>query len=216
MTLTSLSTHTTAGEMSDRVMWVYTHTNTTDLYEVVATLKAADLANWFHTMVASVQNALVKIEYSRNDTTYYTVVTDMPITAAATAYFTHVQNASNVRISVKNAGAGQNTTIAWTVAASQLPISSEYRWAFTHEAKTVTNAAVVSLTQATYLDAALAIITVENNTIKVRWDGSDPTTTTGHTLQAGDTLKLELTGDIYHFRAIASGADAIIRVTYSR
>jgi hypothetical protein len=84
------------------------------------------------------------------------------------------------------------------------------------ETLTITNGAVVTLTAATYLTANKALITVADNSIRVRWDptATGPSTTVGHLMVAGSTL--ELAGhDITHFRAIAAGSDAIISVTYS-
>jgi hypothetical protein len=75
---------------------------------------------------------------------------------------------------------------------------------------TVTNAAAVSLTYT----GTHAIVSVESNSIRVRWDGTAPTTAVGHLLPAGSML--ELTGnDLATFKAIATGSDATISVTYS-
>ena len=78
------------------------------------------------------------------------------------------------------------------------------------QAITVTNAAAVSLTSS----GTRAIVSVEGNSVRVRWDGTAPTTSVGHLLASG--AMIELTGnDLATFKAIAVGADAIISVTYS-
>ena len=90
------------------------------------------------------------------------------------------------------------------------------RHAFAKESLTVTNAAAVGFTRDT-LDSALEVlITVEDNPIRVWFDGSTPTTSVGHLLSAGDSMVL--TGGIaaLNFLAIATGANATLRVTYSR
>lgn len=87
---------------------------------------------------------------------------------------------------------------------------------FAKESITVTNAAAVGFTRDT-LDSALEVmVTVENNPIRVWYDGSTPTTSVGHLLASGDSIIL--TGGIaaLNFLAIATGANAILRVTYSR
>ncbi len=90
------------------------------------------------------------------------------------------------------------------------------RHPFAKESITVTNAAAVGFTRDT-LDSALEVlVTVEDNPIRVWYDGSTPTTTVGHLLNSGDSIIL--TGGIsaLNFLAIASGGNAILRVTFSR
>jgi hypothetical protein len=99
---------------------------------------------------------------------------------------------------------------------SEVIMPPEYRAAFAHESITATSGAAKSLTAATYLDATRANITVEDNNVRVCWDGTTPTSTTGHLLQNGDSLTMDLTADIYHFKVIATGGNAVLKVTYSR
>jgi hypothetical protein len=78
----------------------------------------------------------------------------------------------------------------------------------------VSNAHSETLTSATYGAATKAMITVEGNSIRARFDGTAPTTTIGHLYLVGATITL--TGhDITHFKAIAVGSDATLSVTYS-
>jgi hypothetical protein len=82
------------------------------------------------------------------------------------------------------------------------------------ETLTVTNAVAKILTAVTYGTATNALITVEGNSVRVRWDGTAPTTTVGHLCVVGTML--EIAGhDITHFKAISVGADATLSVTYS-
>jgi hypothetical protein len=120
------------------------------------------------------------------------------------------------RVSVKPAVAGAHGSCTWQLILNDQVLSAEYRGAFTYESLTITSGAAVPLTLATFDGALTANITVENNPIRVRWDGTAPTTTEGHLLQSGDQLKLDFTADIWHFKAIATGADSKLRVTYSK
>jgi hypothetical protein len=93
-------------------------------------------------------------------------------------------------------------------------MGSEPDVASAFETITVTNAHSETLTSATYGSATKAYITVADNSIRVRWDGTAPTTALGHLCDSGSII--ELTGhDITHFKAIAVGADAVLSVTYS-
>lgn len=96
------------------------------------------------------------------------------------------------------------------------------------EAITVSTAAV-ALTTATYqvsvdnggskdrVTAKLATITVETDSIRVRFDGTAPTSTNGHLFQAGDVIELVSMTQVKNFKAIRSSAavgDAKLMVTY--
>jgi len=60
-----------------------------------------------------------------------------------------------------------------------------------------------------------AIITIENGSIRFKIDGNNPTSTDGHLLNDGDTLKLESTEEIENFKCIRnSDVDAILQVSY--
>ena len=61
-----------------------------------------------------------------------------------------------------------------------------------------------------------ALISVETAQIRFTVDGTAPTTTVGHVLNAGDILELDSLEDMKSFRAIRTGAtSAVIHVTYS-
>lgn len=80
------------------------------------------------------------------------------------------------------------------------------------ESITVTNAHAESLTVPA--TATKAIITIEGNSVRIRYDGMAPTTSVGHLHEIGDVI--ELSGhDLTHFKAIAIGSDAVLSVTYS-
>lgn len=63
--------------------------------------------------------------------------------------------------------------------------------------------------------AEFALISVETDQIRFWTNGSDPTTTDGHLMNVGDTLKLESADDIKNFRAIRVTTDATIQVSYA-
>ena len=90
------------------------------------------------------------------------------------------------------------------------------------EKLTVSNTAK-ALTLATYQTtpianttqrAILAVITVEDNDMRYRVDGTDPTTAIGHLIKDGGIIQLESGLEINQFRAIRVSADAVIQVTY--
>ena len=120
-----------------------------------------------------------------------------------------------IMVEVKPTVAGQHgklTTYFYMDTTEHEPV----RQAFAKESITVTNAAAIGFTRDT-LDSALEVLlTVEDNPIRVWYDGSTPTTSVGHLLSAGDSMVL--TGGIaaLNFLAIATGANATLRVTYSR
>ena len=63
--------------------------------------------------------------------------------------------------------------------------------------------------------AHFAVISVETDQIRYRLDGTDPDSSTGHLLSAGDVLVLDNPDDIRNFRAIRVTTDATIQVSYS-
>lgn len=91
---------------------------------------------------------------------------------------------------------------------------------FAHEAITV-GASAVGFTEATFAPASTApakaaYITCEGASCRYRFDGTDPTATTGHLLEAGDQRTVTDTGNLYKFRAIRDTVtSATLRVTYS-
>ena len=216
MTMVSKTMRATAGEMSPGKQFISTYTTTVNTYEVIDTFAVACNPGVHNTLTVTTNDLLFKFEYTRDGVNWLTTIEDYPVAAGTTAYLTAVRNAVMYRVSVKPAGAGSHGTVTWILINNQTIIPPEYRAAFAYEAITVSNAHAESLTTTTHNGAMTANITVENNPIRVRWDGTAPTTSEGHLLQTGDTLKLDFTADIFHFKAIATGADSTIRVTYSR
>lgn len=74
----------------------------------------------------------------------------------------------------------------------------------------------IALTSAKYGTNTKAFITIETAPIRVRLDGTAPTATVGHLLNAGDSLELDTASNIANFKAIRTTAvSAIIDCTYS-
>lgn len=205
-----------AGQMGHAKSEQWTYTTDTNNYVVVCTVAATHLLVHYVTMTSTTNTLLYKLEASRDGTTFFTLVEDYSVAAAATQSFVTTVNCLQYRISVKPAVAATHgtATVVYTGTADILDPNLTY--AFAYESLTVTNGAAVSLTIATYDAARHAMITVENNPIRFRIDGTAPTTTEGHLVASGDTIDLDYSTDIYHFKAIATGANATIRVTYSR
>ena len=91
--------------------------------------------------------------------------------------------------------------------------------AFNFESVTVGSTSV-GLTQTAfnppYLPKAqYALITVETDQIRWRYNGG-AATSTSHLANVGDVIELEGINNIQNFRAIRVTADAAIRVTYER
>lgn len=92
--------------------------------------------------------------------------------------------------------------------------------AFNKEILTVSSSAV-GLDAAKYnppngIAAQKALITVEENDIRYWYDGSTPTGSEGHLGAVGAVIELEGANSLKNFKAIATGADAKLMVTYER
>lgn len=65
--------------------------------------------------------------------------------------------------------------------------------------------------------ATVAVISVESNGIRFRYDGGTPTSAIGHALSSGATYELLGADNIANLRMIRSGgADATVHLTYER
>lgn len=93
---------------------------------------------------------------------------------------------------------------------------------YAHEVLTVADSAK-AMTAATYNPANTdqsrirAFVTAEAGFMRYRYDGGDPTTTSGHLIGIGDALIIEGVLNIEKFRAIRVGdKSGTLRVTYER
>lgn len=85
---------------------------------------------------------------------------------------------------------------------------------FAYESKTVANSAV-GLTSGTYSDAIRAEMTLETAQIRIRSDGTSPTSSEGRIVEIGDTIILKSAAQIAAFKAIRTGAvSAVLKVEY--
>ena len=82
-----------------------------------------------------------------------------------------------------------------------------------YESITVSSTAVI-LTVATYGPRPYAFITVEDNSIRFRLDGTAPTASEGHLANPGDIIHLRNHDQLEDFKAIRTGADAVIKCAY--
>ena len=82
------------------------------------------------------------------------------------------------------------------------------------ESITVTNAAAIGLTAATLAGKRGAFITCETNTVRFRWDGTDPTTAVGHIMDDRGYIQIMDKTTLENIRFIATGANATLRVTF--
>ena len=216
MTFVSKTNAASAGDMAHGKMLIYTHTTTVDTYEIIDTVQTACLPGVHNSISVTTNNLLFKFEYTRDGVNWVTSIEDYPISAAASGFLSAVRNAIQYRVSVKPAVAGAHGSCTWILTANTIIIPPEYRSAFAYEDITVSSAHYETFTTTTMNGAFTANITVEDNPVRVRWDGGNPTTLVGHLLQSGDQLKLDFTADLWHFKAIATGGDSKLRVTYSK
>lgn len=61
--------------------------------------------------------------------------------------------------------------------------------------------------------AARALISVETNSIRIRFDGSDPDANTGHLLTAGAYFTVDGTKNVGRIKMIRASADATVQLT---
>lgn len=97
---------------------------------------------------------------------------------------------------------------------------------YNYESLTVTNAVQVltasiykpstSITKNSDKPAARAIITIETDQIRYRYDGGNPSATVGHLMSPGDIILLVGEFAIKNFKAFRVTTDASIKVTYER
>lgn len=80
----------------------------------------------------------------------------------------------------------------------------------TGENLAVTSSAAVGFTAATWGNARHAIAQVQNNPVRYRIDGADPTTTVGILAPVGSIIHLTSKDQLKKFRAIATGGDAVV------
>lgn len=83
-----------------------------------------------------------------------------------------------------------------------------------YESVTVANSSV-GLTSATYSNAQVAVMTLETAQIRVRFDGTAPTTSEGHLIEVGDVITLNAGSQMALFHAIRTGATSgVLKITY--
>ena len=83
------------------------------------------------------------------------------------------------------------------------------------ETITVTAAAAVGLTSASYSGKRGCFITVEDNAIRYRYDGSDPTDTSGHLIAVGEGRRFMHPTILSTLKMIGqAGGTATVQVSY--
>ncbi len=83
------------------------------------------------------------------------------------------------------------------------------------ESVTVTSA-VKALTAAKIAGMIFAHITCESNPVRYWLDGTSPSATVGHRLEAGGVLDLDSAHQLANVKFFAVGADATLRVSYAK
>ena len=84
--------------------------------------------------------------------------------------------------------------------------------------KTVSNTAIGftsgKITPATGGKVRRVVCTLETDNVRIRTDGTDPTSSEGHLLEVGQSIVVEGYATIAAFRAIRTSTDATLKVTY--
>jgi len=142
------------------------------------------------------------------------VIGEAIIKAGDTHIFTADFGITAMLVEIKVVTPGQTATVGG--AYSGVTTDSVRASTLAYESLTITNATPVGLTRDLMLSVWTALITVEDNPIRFRLDGVAPTTSEGHLLQAGDMVSIGSTFDALNFLCVATGANAKIRVSYSR
>lgn len=62
--------------------------------------------------------------------------------------------------------------------------------------------------------AIKAYVSVETNSIRVRFDGTDPDASTGHLFASGDSFVVAGEMDLQNLKMIRASADATVQITY--
>jgi len=207
---------TTVGNMAAANVRVYSGSTSIDTYVVVDTMFCGRSLTHIDAVTTTVNNLLCKVEGTRDGISWFVLVEDFPCPKDVTTRISYITAIRHIRVSFKPEVAGNHGAYMLQHTDTEVELDPAYRFAFAYESKTVTSAVAVSLTPTTFQDAFVAFITVENNPIRVRYDGTAPTSTEGHYISPGDMMRLDLSLDLFHFKAIATSGDAKILVTYSR
>jgi hypothetical protein len=192
-------------------------TTESDDYAVVGTVEVWDMIKKSLAFKATTKDLVFKIEgyLDPGKTLAAVTITEFTITAGLTHMILIEAMYAYLKISVKPASSGQNGT-ANVYYFGDRTSHTPPRIAFAYEALAVTNAAAVGMTRATMDSALEAIVTFEDNPVRVRWDGTAPTTSEGHLFQSGNSLTLNNGVNLLNFKAIATGSSAKMKITYSR
>jgi hypothetical protein len=96
-----------------------------------------------------------------------------------------------------------------------LTLSALAQTASSFSSVTVTNAVAVSVTVSSPAVTS-ALLTVETADIRVRFDGTAPTTAIGHLVAAGSSLTISGRANLTQLKMIATSTTATVRVTQFR
>jgi hypothetical protein len=191
-----------------------THTTTVDTYVELERIETMGLTNKRILVNATTKDITLAIVGYLSDTIYYTIG-EVTILAGDSHAIRLTSMYNYLGIQIKPAVAGQHGSL--TVSFSGDNTTHEvFRSTFAYESVAVTNAAAVAFTRDTMDSCLEVLITVETNPIRFRTDGVAPTTTEGHLLSSGDSITLESSIDALNFKAIATGGNATLRVSYLR
>ena len=73
----------------------------------------------------------------------------------------------------------------------------------------------VGFTAATLARATAAFVTLETAQVRFRYDGTNPTSSEGHLMDIGDSIRIKGPNNIKNFKAIRTGSTSgVLKVTF--
>ena len=178
-------------------------------YTFDASLKTITLAAPYTGL--SVGKIISIIDLKTNDVLYNSTTQRTDVISISGAVVTHTHgntgqaDTDELQITIDIGGSPTNPISVSTGASN----------ASAYESVTVADSAI-GLTSGTYGDATKAEMTLETAQIRVRKDGSDPTSSEGHVVEIGDVIVLNSAADLATFKAIRTGAvSGVLKITYS-
>lgn len=192
---------------------------TTEDIGVVYTWKTIFMGLKYFKITAGFNDVIIRVEVSFNGENWDELLPAYPdttVTAGTTSHFDVSTYAPLMRILARDAVSGDHGTVTVELVATNYGFQDRGSYAIGYEQINVTTNAIVALDDKLKHLANSALLTIETNPVRARWDGGNPTTTLGHMFRVGDTVQITSPQDMISFKAISAGGTSQLNVTYSR
>ncbi|MCK5013761.1 MAG: hypothetical protein KAS66_08065 [Candidatus Omnitrophica bacterium] len=182
-------------------------------YTFDSSLKEITLSSPYDAVEEGMINEI--LDLSTSERLYSRDLLDEPISISA-GVITHTHSSS----SSSQTDSDKLAILVEVGVSSGIPINviskeGDLKTADDYESLGVADSAV-GLTAGTYGTNSKCEMTLEGGSIRVRKDGTDPTSGEGHLVNVGDVIKLGNNDDIVDFRAIRVGSvSGVLKCTYS-